>query len=179
MKKSDIKKMPTYFDRYIHLTDDVTYLEALDISLKELEIAPIEKWKALGDRIYAPGKWTIKDILQHYIDTERVFTYRVTAIARGDKQILNPFDEEVFAQNAEANLRTTDELYQELILVRKGFIAMYQSFTPTMLQELGNGYNGVQYCVLSLAFMIAGHQRWHFKVIEERYFPMLTAFDQD
>lgn len=73
MTKSDIKVMPEYFDRYINLTDDVTYLQALELSLTELENAPLDKWKALGNRAYAEGKWSVKDILQHYIDTERVF----------------------------------------------------------------------------------------------------------
>lgn len=173
MKKSDIKKMPEYFDRYINLTDDVTYQEALETSLKELENAPIEKWKALGNKVYAKGKWTVKDILQHYIDTERVFTYRITAIARGDKQKMIPFDEEAFAKNTIANQRTIDDLLNELILVRKGTIAMYRSFTPEMLNQSGNGFNGMQYCPLSLGFMLAGHQRWHFKVLEEKYFPLL------
>ncbi len=173
MKKSDIRKMPEYFDRYIHLADNVSYTEALETSLQELENAPVEKWKALGDKVYAPGKWTIKDILQHFIDTERVFTYRITAIARGDKQKMIPYDEDVYAKNANAHRRTIDDLLEELILVRKSFIAMYKSFSPEMLHQLGNGFNGMQYCVLSLGFMIAGHQRWHFKIIEGKYFPLL------
>ena len=65
MKKAAIKRMPDYFDRYINLTDDVTYMEALEISLKELQQFPLDKWKALGERTYAPGKWTVKDILQN------------------------------------------------------------------------------------------------------------------
>lgn len=174
MKKTDIKKMPEYFDRYINLTDDVTYLEALEISLKELEDAPIDKWIALGEKVYAPGKWTVKDILQHYIDTERVFTYRITAIARGDKQKMTPFEEDDYAKNANANRRTIEDLYEELLLVRKGTIAMYRSFTPEMLHQLGNGYNGMQYCVLALGFVIAGHQRWHFHVLEDRYYALLS-----
>ncbi len=173
MKKSDIKKMPDYFDRYINLTDDVTYMEALETSLQELEQAPLEKWQALGEKVYAPGKWTIKDILQHYIDTERVFTYRITAIARGDKQMMTPYDEEIFAKNALANRRTIHELYEERLLVRKGTIAMFRSFTPDMLHHSGNGFNGMKYCPLSLGFMLAGHQRWHFRVLEERYYGLL------
>lgn len=174
MKKSDIKKMPQYFDRYINLTDDVAYLEALNTSLEELVNAPIDKWNALGDKVYAPGKWTVKDILQHYIDTERVFTYRITAIARGDEQAFNSFDEDLFANNAEANRRTIEDLVEELIIMRKGFIKMYQSFTTTMLHRKGRGANGMEYCVLSLGFMIPGHQRWHFKVLEEKYYPFLN-----
>jgi hypothetical protein len=175
MKKSDIKKMPEYFDRYINLTDDVTYMEALEISLKELENAPMDKWFALDEKVYAPGKWTIKDILQHYIDTERVFNYRITAIARGDKQMMTPYDEEVFAKNALANRRTISDLYDELILVRKGTITMFRSFTKEMLHESGNGFNGMKYCPLSLGFMIAGHQRWHFRVLEEKYYGLLVG----
>ncbi len=173
MKKSDIPKMPDYFDRYINLTDDVTHMEALATSLKELETAPIEKWKALGEKVYAPGKWTIKDILQHYIDTERVFTYRMTAFARMDGQKMLGYDEDKYATHAEAHRRTVEDLMEELILVRKNYIALYQSFTPEMLLRSGKAYNGSEYSVLSMAFMIAGHQRWHFRVLEEKYYPLL------
>lgn len=175
MKKADIKKMPEYFDRYINLAEDVSVVESLQISLQELEQAPIEKWKALGEKTYAVGKWSIKDILQHYIDTERVFSYRITAIARGDKQKMTPYDQEVFAKNAEANRRTIDDLMDELILIRKSTIKLFISFTPEMLQQQGNGFNGVQYCPLALGFMLAGHQRWHFSVLEEKYYPLINA----
>lgn len=173
MKKSNIKKMPEYFDRYINLTDDVTYMEALEISLKELENAPIDKWKALGEKVYAPEKWTIKDMLQHIIDTERVFAYRMTAFARKDKQKMLSFDEDSFAKNAFANRRTVDDLVEELILVRKNYISLYKSFTPEMLQLSGKAYNGTEYCVLSMGFCMPGHQRWHFRVLEEKYYPLI------
>lgn len=172
MKKTDIQKMPDYFDRYIDLTDDVTLLKALETSLKELENAPVEKWNALGDKVYAPGKWTVKDILQHYIDTERVFTYRITAIARGDKQKMIPYEEDEYAKNALANRRSLTDLLEELILIRKATILLFRSFTPEMLHQVGRGFNG-EYCPLSLGFMLAGHQRWHFRVLEERYYPLI------
>ena len=175
MKKSDILKMPEYFDRYIDLAEDVPVVESLRVSLHELENAPLERWKALGDTVYAPGKWSVKDMLQHYIDTERVFVYRITAIARGDKQKMLPYDEELFAQNAEANRRSIDDLLEELILIRKATIHLFESFTPEMLQQEGNGFNGVTYSPLALGFMLAGHQRWHFRVLEERYYPLLDA----
>ncbi|MGV3696533.1 DinB family protein [Flavobacterium sp.] len=174
MKKSDIRKMPEYFDRYINLTDDVTYMQALETSLEELRNAPFDKWNALGEKIYAPGKWTIKDVLQHLIDTERVFAYRMTAFARKDKQKMRSFDEELFAKNAFANRRTVADLVAELILVRQNYIALYKSFSPEMLQLSGKAYNGVEYCVLSMGFCMPGHQRWHFKILEERYYPLLS-----
>jgi DinB superfamily len=174
MTKTNISIMPEYFDKYIALTNDVTYLEALQTSLQELENAPIEKWKALGEKVYAEGKWTVKDILQHYIDTERVFTYRITAYARGDKQKMLSFDEDLFAKNAQANRRTIEDLVEELILVRKGYIAMFKSFTNEMLMSIGFVYNGNEIQVLAMAFMIAGHQRWHFKVLEEKYYGLIN-----
>ncbi len=165
--------MPEYFDRYIHKTDDVTYMEALEISLSELENLPVTKWEALGDRTYAEGKWTAKDILQHLIDTERVFSYRMTAFAREDGQNMLSYDEDFYARNANASRRTIKDLLDELILVRESFIAQYQSYSPEMLLKVGKGYNGAAYSVLSMAFMIAGHQRWHFGIMDERYFTLL------
>lgn len=173
MKKSALNPMPKYFDRYIALADDLEHMVCLQLSLQELENAPIEKWKALGDKVYAPGKWTVKDLLQHLIDTERVFSYRVVSFARKDEQKMLGFDEELFAKNSNANNRTIDDLLEELIAVRKAYILMYKSFTDEMLQTIGNGYSST-YSVISMAFMIAGHQRWHFKVLEEKYFPLIA-----
>ena len=170
MKKSDIQQMPEYFDRYIHKTDDVTYLEALEISLKELENLPIEKYNNIGNHVYAPGKWTIKDILQHLIDTERVFSYRVTAFARIDGQKMLLFDEDSYAKNADANHRNIEDIVEELILLRKSSIAQFRSFTAEMLMRSGRTFNDKECSVLSLAFMIAGHQRWHMQVVNEKYF---------
>lgn len=174
MKKSDIKVMPEYFDQYINLTEDLPILECLEVSLKELENAPIDLWNKLGNQVYEVGKWTVKDIVQHYIDCERVFVYRIISIARGEKQKLLSFDEEEFAQNTNANTRTIEDLLEELILVRKSTIAMYKSFDDTMLLREGTAYNGIKYSPLALGFVIAGHQRHHLKVLEDRYYPLLN-----
>lgn len=171
MKRSHIHPMPEYFDRYILMADDVEVITALESSLTELENAPVDKWKALQEKVYAPGKWTVKDLLQHIIDTERVFAYRATAFARGDKKVM-PFDEDLYAQNAKANTRTIEDLHAEAVCSRKSLISMYQSFDNEMLQKTGVGFKG-EYSVLSIGFILAGHQRWHFKVLEERYFPLL------
>ena len=174
MTKSDIKIMPEYFDRYIALADDhLSVVESLELSLKELNDVTLEKWLALGDQVYAEGKWTVRDILQHYIDTERVFVYRILSIARGDKQTMKPYDENEFAKNALATRRPLEEILEELKLIRSATIMMFKSFTDEMLIQNGHGYNGVQYGPLALGFMLAGHQRWHFRVLEERYYPLL------
>ncbi|MBK7036783.1 MAG: DinB family protein [Bacteroidetes bacterium] len=85
MLLSQLSPLPEYFDRYILKCDDVELTDAIKISITELENAPIDKWKQLGDKTYAPGKWTVKEILQHLIDTERIFCYRALTYARGEK----------------------------------------------------------------------------------------------
>jgi DinB superfamily len=171
MTRSQLYPLPEYFDRYITLNDDVTLAEALQTSLQELENAPIEKWQQLGHAVYAPGKWTVKDMLQHLTDTERVFVYRATAFARGQKEVL-PFDEELFAKNANASARTLEHIIEEAIAVRKATIYLYQSFTADMINAIGNGVKG-EYSVHAIGYIIAGHQRWHVKILEERYYPLL------
>jgi hypothetical protein len=173
MKRSQINPMPEYFDRYINMCDDVELSEALQISLQELENAPIKKWKALSNKVYAPGKWTIKDILQHLIDAERVFSYRATSFARGEKNVM-PFDEELYGETANANDRTIEDLLEEAICLRKSFNCLYKSFNAGMLNKTGYGLKGA-YSVASIGFIVPGHQRWHFKILEEKYYPLLET----
>lgn len=170
MKRSELT-LPVYFDRYMNKTDDVTVMEALQISLNELESAPKEKWKMLGDAVYAPNKWTIKDILQHLIDTERVFCYRALSFARGEAEV-KPYDENNFAQMANAHHRTIEHLLEEAIALRKATILLFNSFSNEMLAKIGMGFKG-EYSVHSIGFILGGHQRWHFEIIEERYIPLL------
>lgn len=174
MKKSAINPMPEYFDRYIDLADDVDIIEALQIGLEEYKNLPIQQWKAIGDKVYAEGKWTIKDIVQHLIDTERIFGYRALCIARGEIVKLPSFEEADYAKNAHANLRTWEELLNELMNVRLSFIDLYTSFTPEMLLKTGPSFNGA-YSVLAIGFIMAGHSRWHFRIIEERYLALSLA----
>ena len=82
MKRSQLPFLPEYFDRYILLCDDVTISEAIQTSIDELDQIPLDQWDASSETTHALGKWNIKDILQHLIDTERVFTYRALAFAK-------------------------------------------------------------------------------------------------
>ena len=171
---SDIKHMPDYFDRYINQCEDgVSILDTLHKSIEEIESMPVEKWKALKDQVYEIGKWTTKDVLQHILDTEKVFTYRILSIARGDKQAMLSFDEDSFANHAYTSRRTLEDLIEEMLLSRKMVIKMFEAFTPEMLHELGNAYNGNRYSALALGFTLVGHQRWHFNIVTDRYFPLL------
>ncbi len=171
MIRSQINPLPVYFDRYITLADDVDVHTALKTGLFELENAPVEKWKQLGNKTYAPNKWTVKDILQHLIDTERIFSYRALAFARGENTAPS-YDEENYGKMAEANRRTVEDLHLEAILVRKSTIKLFESFSTEMLGRVGIGFKG-EYSVMAIGFIFPGHQRWHFNLIEEKYFPLL------
>ena len=168
MKRTEIYPMPEYFDRYINLADDIELNEALQISCDELNHLPVDLWKNIGDKVYAPGKWTIRDILQHMIDTERIFAYRALCFARGEANRMPSFDENEYAQNTSANQRSLEELIAELKLVRETSMMLYNSFTDEMLLRAGVSFRG-SYSVLAIGFIMVGHQRWHLNIIQERY----------
>ena len=169
MKRSELTALPEYFDRYINKCDDVELLDAIRISIDELHQAPVDKWEARGDYAYAPGKWTVKDLLQHLVDTERIFTFRALAYARGEKQAVPSYDEDAYAVNAQAGRRTVRSLVDELLLCHQSVLAMFESFTPEMLDRMCQGFKG-EYSVACVGFLLPGHQRWHLQVLEERYF---------
>lgn len=168
MKKSDIYPLPEYFDRYINKCDEVELLTAIQLSIDELLRFPIQQLEAIGDYTYAPGKWTIKDILQHLIDTERIFTYRALAIARKEQAVLPSFSETDYAAQAVAGNRTLQSLIDELVTCHQSLKALYASFTNEMLLQKGKSFVG-EYSVAAIGFTLAGHQRWHFEIIEEKY----------
>ncbi|MBN8834984.1 MAG: hypothetical protein ABS68_10680 [Niastella sp. SCN 39-18] len=172
MLRSELKILPAYFDKYINLCDDADIVEAIQTSITELKQAPVKDWEALGNKVYAPGKWTIPDILQHLIDTERVFCYRALCFARKDKQTMIGMDENSYALEACASNRGILSLIEELIISHQSFLLMYKSFTPHMLGQEGHGFAG-KYSVADIGFIMPGHQRWHFKTIREKYLPLL------
>ena len=113
MKKSEITEMPDYFDQYINLVEDIDVVEALEkygIQFLQIELS---KFELLADQIYAPAKWTSKDILQHIIDTERIFCYRAHRCARHDHTPLLGCDENMDAMNAKANDRELIDIITE------------------------------------------------------------------
>jgi hypothetical protein len=172
MKKADLIKMPAYFDRYINLVEDtdvITALEKYGSNFFEKEKTNFEK---LGDKVYAPGKWTIKDILQHIIDAERVFAYRALRFARNDKAELHSFDEDSFAANANAKKRTVFDLLGEFDNLRGANILFFKSLdVETMFRE--GIASGDKISVLALGFTMCGHPIHHMNVIKERYYPLL------
>ncbi len=117
---------------------------------------------------YAEQKWTIREILQHLIDTERIFSYRALCIARNDKTNLPGFDENDFARNSKANKRTMPELTEEFKAVRHATLSLFKSFETEDWTKAGMAGNS-EISVRAIGFILAGHAIHHERIIKERY----------
>lgn len=117
---------------------------------------------------YAPGKWTIKELVQHLIDTERVFAYRALCFSRNDVAELPGFDENQFIDNCNANDRPFGELLSEFDVIRASSVALFRSFTDEMLLRKGIA-NGNSMSVRAVGYIISGHLLHHLQVIKQRY----------
>lgn len=122
----------------------------------------------LGDHRYAPGKWSIKDVLQHCIDVERVMAYRALRFARKDTTPLPGFEEDDYAKETTAEKRSVKDLAAELGSVHDSTMRLFRSFSKDMLLRQGTA-NGQPCSVRALGWIIAGHYVHHVSIINERY----------
>lgn len=159
---------PAYFAKYINLITEDEVITALQNQQKNAAqfFESISEEQSLYS--YAENKWTIKEVLQHVIDCERIFAYRALSIARRDSNILPSFNENQYAANAEANKRSWKNLREEFIISRKSAILLFSSFAEENLLQTGQ-INGYQMSVLALGFTVAGHATHHINIIKERY----------
>jgi uncharacterized damage-inducible protein DinB len=171
MKITDIKpdEYAPYQESYIKLVDDAySLIEELEISVHNfihfVREIPMDKY----DYRYAEGKWTIKDIIQHLIDSERIFAYRALRFSRGDETPLPGFEENMYAYNAYGSERTTNDLLTEMSALRHANIMMFKSFKVDDLLKKGTA-SGYTVSVRAFGFLIIGHQNHHIKIFKERY----------
>lgn len=174
MKRSEVNPMPQFFDRYINQVEDIDIVEALEKYNSIETLLDKEQLEKLGSRVYAPGKWTIKQIIQHITDNERVQAYRALRIARNDKTVLPGYDEGLFAANVHPEVRGLDDLLQEFTIVRRSNIILFENFSDEVQQRVGN-CNNIDISVLGLGFQLVGHLLHHIKIIREKYLPLISA----
>jgi uncharacterized damage-inducible protein DinB len=157
-----------FYETYVRLVSEDDLVKALQSSLEEIteNLALITTDKA--DHAYAEGKWTLKELLQHMIDTERVFSFRAMAFARGEQQDLPGFDENAYAQTAKVSARNLQEMKEELLSLRRAVYFMFKGFTEEDLQRSGTANNN-KVTVNAIGYITIGHVRHHFGVIRERY----------
>jgi DinB superfamily len=118
--------------------------------------------------VYAPGKWTLKQVVGHLSDDERIFAYRVLCIARNDSRPLPGFDEKDYVRFAGFEGRAWADLLAEYRVVRESTLVLFRTFTPEVWLRRGN-VNGYDASVRGLAFHIAGHELHHLRIVREKY----------
>ena len=162
-----------YQKRYVDLLQGKNPLAVLESQILDFKVllseVPFEK----EGYAYADGKWTIKQVVGHMIDSERILAYRALCIARGEKANLPAFEEDDYVANASFNDRTLNELAREFGVVRESTLLLYRHMNETELDRVGMA-NNTQVTARALAFFIAGHHIHHEKVLRERYVPELT-----
>ena len=121
-----------------------------------------------ADYRYAPGKWSVKQLLIHITDAERIYTYRALCIARGETQSLPGFDEDTYANNSYPEEREWEQVVQDFKAARLSSIELFKGFAPTVLQQTGIA-NGLRVTPALIGKIMAGHCQHHIEVLKERY----------
>ena len=157
-----------YYERYVKLVPDGPILEVLRTqiadTLRLLRALP----EARGDHRYEPGKWSIKEVVGHVCDSERVFAYRALRFGRNDSVALPSFDQDLYVPAGEFGARTLASLIDELEAVRKATLLLLKGFPADAWSRMGvAAENPVS--VRGLAYIIAGHERHHRSILAERY----------
>lgn len=138
--------------------------DQLTTAAKFFNTIPQEK----GNYAYSEGKWSVKEVLGHVIDCERIFATRALCIARGEKQSLPGFEQDDYVKEAGFNKRPLDDLVEEFSLVRKSNVALFKSFSEEKLNERGTASEN-EVTVRAILFIIAGHTIHHIKILKEKY----------
>lgn len=168
LKRPDLEEFPVYMRSYVQLIPEGDIIQILNgqiASTQEIFSAVTEKQ---AEYSYAEGKWTLSEVLGHLTDTERIMNYRILRIARGDKSPLMGFDENEYVQEASFNERPIADLLEDYQNVRRATISLLKGLPQKSLQNKGNA-NGFEVTVETIAYMIAGHELHHIKIIQEKY----------
>ncbi len=170
MRTSELKlpESAPFYKAYIDTLGDI---ELMDILRRQLVNFP-EFIESLPDDkmnyAYANGKWTIKEVLLHLIDTERVFQYRALRFCRGDQTPLPGFDQDHYINGLNATRYSKESILEEYKIVRKSTIALFEHLDRSNLERVGTASN-IEWSVAALGFVICGHQKYHRNILRERY----------
>ena len=168
MPRPDLSRVPEWYHRYINQVQENDVMEALTKQASSfvqfLESIPVAK----RDYRYADDKWTIKEVLQHILDAERIFAYRALCFARKEATPLPGFDENIYAANSKAANRDWNDLTEEFKIVRQSTQILFRSFDDEQMETTGTS-NGNPVYVMAIGFIIPSHLNHHVTIIKERY----------
>lgn len=157
-----------YYQKYIDLVQGEDIFRALVEQNIESQNILNSFSESKGNYTYAEGKWTVKEVIGHMMDVERIFAYRALCIARGETSPLPSMDQDCYVKNGNFNKRQLFDLNYEYRLVRESNILLFGSFDKSVLHNRGIA-SGYEVTVLALMWMTAGHEKHHLNILTERY----------
>jgi len=168
MPKPQEAEYDPYYQKYVALVPENEIIPVLDEQTEQLRSLFGDFAEDRGTFAYEEGKWTLKEVLSHLIDAERIFGYRVFRIARGDKTPIEGFEQDGYIENSHANGRSFSELLEEFGLLRRANLLFYKNLQDRDWLRNGTA-NKVSISVRALAWVTAGHVRHHIGVLRSRY----------
>ena len=158
-----------YYDRYISLVAGTDILGTLDAQRRQTMLLLSGRDESEGDFRYAPDKWSAKEVLGHVCDTERIFAYRALRIARGDQTPLPGFEQDDYVKNGPFAKAALEEIIEDYIAVRRATLTLLRNLDEAAWTRRGVASKN-EVSVRALAYMIAGHELHHRRILEEKYF---------
>lgn len=168
IKQPDVSEYPAYFGTYIEKVPDGDIMAQMTAQMDEIQAYFGGLSDMQADYRYAPGKWSLKEVLGHMVDCERVFAYRALRFARGDDTDLPGFEQDDYVAAADFQNRSVDSLLDEFLPQRQSNIALFHSLDEKALARSGTA-DGKAITVRSIPFILVGHIIHHMQVIQERY----------
>ena len=166
--RPDTGEYAPYFGTYISQVPDGDVMTLLERQIGETDAMLRNLTEAQAGTRYAEGKWSIREVIGHLADAERVFCYRALSFARGDTQPLPGFDENAYVPAANFDARTLDSLAGEFTAVRRATVAFLETLDADAALRRGTA-NNLELSARAIAYIIAGHERHHVKILRERY----------
>lgn len=157
-----------YYAGYLNLVEGDNVHKVLSVQSQQTQEVLNSFPKAMGDFAYQTGKWSVKEVIGHLIDTERVMAYRAMCIARGERQPLPGFNQDEYVKQGNFNKRTLSDLVYEFRLLRESNMLLAKGLDEEAFNKRGIA-NNKEVTVLALFYIIAGHEKHHMNVLIERY----------
>jgi hypothetical protein len=158
-----------YYEKYISLVPGTDILGTLEAQRRQMLILLCGRDDKEGDFRYAPGKWSVKEILGHVCDSERIFAYRALRISRADRTPIEGFEQDDYVRNSPFAHRPMAELIEDYIAVRRATVTLFRNLDEQAWARTGTA-NKNQVSVRALAYITAGHELHHKRILEEKYF---------
>jgi len=168
MYKPNKDEYNPYYEVYVSTVPGDDIIPVLAAQPGELREILEDVADARGTYAYAEGKWTIKELLSHLIDGERIFAYRMLRISRGDMTPIEGFEQDDYIFNSNANNRTFADLFDEFEYARRSNVLMLKNMDETALKRVGTASDN-RISVRALAYISAGHVRHHLRILSDRY----------